>query len=147
MQTTEAEKEIADYRNDLSILALRAAQQIDLARREKEYNNEIVQKLISQLRTGEPEHSSAEIVKLMAPAEMGVMARALGAYGGIQPNTIEGLSDVLGEVVGEFDKPLQTVDKGHLENLIAFCVTLHDELLSQRRSFREARKLRSKYRV
>lgn len=137
-----------NFREDLYVLALKAARQIDLARRGKGYDPQDVHAVIDRLRLGADSiNSSVERVKNLAPSEIGVMTRALSAFGGAEPKSDEDFAETLERLLGEFSKPLEDLEMDELDHLMVFCVTLHDEMLSQRRTLRESRKLRSRFRV
>jgi hypothetical protein len=133
---------------DLYVLALKAARQIDLAKRGKGYEQGDVRALFSQLHSGADNNdSSMQHVKDLAPSDIGVLTRALSAFGGAEPKSEEDVVRTLAQLFEEGAKPLEDLEPVELDSLIAFCVTLHDEMLSQRRSLRESRKLRSRFRV
>lgn len=129
---------------DISLLALKAAREIDLARRGKNYDSRSVQTLINHLMKDDSADSSVEIMKRMGPADTEVMAGALSAYGGEKVKSLEELAAYFDKMLGEFSRPLTELDGEHLEKLVVFCLTLHDELLSERGSNQEPR---SEYRV
>ena len=148
MMETKAIDKPHEIFEDLYVLALKAARQIDLAKRGKGYDHGDVRALFSQLRSGaDNNNSSVQHVKDLAPSDISVLTRALSAFGGAEPKSEEDVVKTLAQLFEEGAKPLEDLEPVELDSLIAFCVTLHDEMLSQRRSLRESRKLRSRFRV
>jgi len=136
-----------DTNEDTSALALKVAHQLDLARQKRPYKKDVVRRFIQRLREDDLQWSSADLVRSLAPVEVDVMNRAVSAYRrGSSPTTIDDLTSTIRDLMDDFSK-FDTSEEAEVSNLIAFCVTLHDELLSQRRFLQESRKLRSQYRV
>lgn len=147
MQSGKIESKALNESAETYVLALRAARQLDLASRGKNFSSDEINAFVERLQVDSDIPPSVEKVRSLAPGDIGVMQRALLAYGGDEPTTIEDLAQNLENLFGEIRQPLDKLDKEHIDRLIAFCITLHDEMLSHRRAYQESRKLRSQYRV
>ena len=132
---------------ELSLLSLKAAMQIDAIRRKEVVQTDYVGQLVENLRSHGGGVPTAETVKEFAPPTVSVMRRAITAFSGNQPHSNEDLAVGITDLFAKLNTPLEKAPDEDLLRLLNFCVTLHDELLLQKRFVESSRRPKSKYRV
>lgn len=132
---------------ELSLLALKAAMQIDAIRRKEAVEADYVAQLTERLKGGLA-GPTVEYVKELAPPTTGVMQRAISAFNnGWQPQSNEDLAGGITDLLANLDAPLEKTNDELLVRLLSFCVTLHDELLLQKRFVEDTKRPKSRFRV
>src|SRR5882672_12584656 len=91
---------------ELSLLALKAAMQIDAIRRKETVASDYVAQLTERLKGGWDDRPTADHVKELAPPATGVMQRAIYAFSGKQLQSNEDLAGGITDLLAKLDAPL-----------------------------------------
>jgi hypothetical protein len=118
--------------SDLSFLSLSAAMELDQFLRGEPADKTVIGRFADCLKNksrSEMEEGTAKL--FMGPIEVEIFNRAFLRISHEPIHDIKELSVQLSRIVGNFGKPFKTLEKSEIEEIKAFCLSLHDAIIAQ----------------
>lgn len=123
--------------HDLSLLAFKAALQLDAIRRNAEQppGGNYLEQLVKRLKDNINEEPSERVIRRLAPPDVEVWSKALKAYSGESSDSDGDMAEKMKDILDTLGNRRKIQGK-NIEKLLGFCTALHSALL-QKNSFFE----------
>jgi hypothetical protein len=129
--------------SDLSILALKAAIQLDALQRNatRSSTENYLELLVNRLKENLDDQLNEQRVSRLAPPEVEVWSKAVEAYSGRQTASYHELADEIKEILHALQNR-QTFQRNgrNVKKLLEFCTALHSALLQQKSFVEQSRR-------
>jgi hypothetical protein len=118
--------------SDLTTVSLDAAIQLDRILHDRTADYSPLRRLSESLRAASNISSGGTVLSLHCnPAALGVLSRAVEGSDQKTLNTVGDLVEKIGHYVAVFSKDPKVCDKPAIEHALAFCLSLHRELIAE----------------
>ncbi len=127
--------------NDLSLLAFKAALQLDALRRNADQppGGNYLKQLVGRLKDNIDDDPSEKGIRRLAPPDVEVWSKAVEAYSGGPSESDDDMAKKMGDILNALGDR-RNIQGDNVEKLLEFCTALHSALLQQNSFIEQSRR-------
>ena len=127
--------------NDLSLLAFKAALQLDALRRNADQppGGNYLKQLVGRLKDNIDDDPSEKGIRRLAPPDVEVWSKAVAAYSGGPSESDDDMGEKMRDILNALEDR-RNIQGDNAEKLLEFCTALHSALLQQNSFIEQSRR-------